>query len=153
MISLDVDTYLNTMKRKLISISILILSVWLVMAMMNSPTDIRISCWDARGYRASIPYIRKLLSRCEILAISEHWVYENRLKCLADISDTHSCFARASKISAAEDYGNGRGHGGVALFWDKRLKGVSVVSNIILDRACAIRLQTIDGTVFYFISV
>ena len=38
-------------------------------------------------------------------------------------------------------------------FWDKKLKGVSVVSNIILDRACAIRLQTIDGKVFYFISV
>ena len=115
--------------------------------------DVRITCWNARGYLASIPYIRHLLSKNEILAVSEHWVYENRLRCLSDISNTHSCFARSSKMARAEDYGSGRGQGGIAIFWDKKLKGVSVVSNIILDRACTIRLQTIDGGVIYFISV
>ena len=31
-------------------------------------------------------------------------------------------FCRSSKFASAEDYGNGRGQGGVALFWDKRLE-------------------------------
>ena len=121
--------------------------------MTGNPTNIRVACWNARGYLASIPYIRHLLSECDILAVNEHWVFENRLKCLTDISDTHWCFARSSKLSSAEDYGNGRGQGGVAIFWDKKLKGVSIVSDIVLDRACAIRLQAGNGSVFYFISV
>ena len=56
-------------------------------------------------------------------------------------------------MSSAEDYGSGRGQGGIALFWRNRIKGISVVSDIILDRACAIRLQTPLGGVMYFISV
>ena len=121
--------------------------------MVDSNSNIRVTCWNARGYLASIPYIRHLLGECEVLAISEHWVFENRLGCLSDISDTHTCFARSSKLSSAEDYGNGRGQGGIAIFWDNTLKGVSIVSDIILDRACAIRLQTKDGGIIYFISV
>ena len=121
--------------------------------MVGSSSNIRVTCWNSRGYLASIPYMRHLLSECEILAISEHWVHENRLRCLSGVSNTHSCFARASRLSSAEDYGNGRGQGGIAIFWDSTLKGVSVVSDIILDRACAIRLQTRDGGIIYFISV
>ena len=70
-----------------------------------------------------------------------------------DISDTHHCFARASRFSAADSYGYGREQGGVAIYWDKRLKGVSVVSDVVLDRACAVRLQTGRGGIVYFISV
>ena len=87
------------------------------------------------------------------MAISEHWVYENRLSCLSDISHTHNCFARASNLASAENYGAGRGQGGIALFWDKSIKGVSTVADIVLDRACAIRLQMSSGAIFYFVSV
>ena len=69
-------------------------------------------CWNAHGYLASIPYIKQLISECEILAISEHWIYENRLFIPSEISDTHLCFARSSKLASAEDYGSGRGQGG-----------------------------------------
>ena len=55
---------------------------------------VRISCWNARGYLTSIPYMRELMSQCDILAISEHWVHENRLFKLSQISDSHLCFAR-----------------------------------------------------------
>ena len=112
-----------------------------------------ITCWNARGYLLSIPYMRQLLTECDILAISEHWVYENRLACLSDITNTHTCFGGSSRLASAEDYGNGRGQGGIALFWDKRINGISVVSDIVLDRACAIRLQTQLGAVLYFVSV
>ena len=115
--------------------------------------EIRMACWNARGLLTSVPYIRHLLSKHEILAISEHWTYENRLFKLDEVSDTHTCFSRASRLASAENYGQGRGQGGVALFWDKRLTGVSVVSDVILDRACAIRLQTKTGAIVYFISL
>ena len=120
---------------------------------VDNPACVRVTCWNVRGYLASIPYIRYLLTSCDVLAVSEHWVFENRLRCLSDISDTHRCFARSSRFSQAEDYGHGRGQGGVALFWDKKLKGVSIVSDLIMDRACAIRLQTERGGVIYFVSV
>ena len=115
--------------------------------------DLRIACWNARGYLASIPYIKQLLSHCDILAISEHWVFESRLFKLAQISDSHLCFARASKLASAEEYGVGRGQGGVAIFWDSTIFGVTAVTDIILDRACAIRLQTRSGSIVYFVSV
>ena len=121
--------------------------------MPGSKSDIRVTCWNARGYLSSIPYMRQLLTECEILAISEHWVFENRLGCLTEISTSHSCFARSSRFSTAEDFGNGRGQGGIAIFWDNSLKGVSVVSDVVLDRACAIRLQLDNGGTIYFISV
>ena len=120
---------------------------------MEVDRGIRVSCWNARGYLASIPYIRELLSECDILALSEHWVYENQLYKLNDISDSHHCFARSSKMASAEDYGKGRGQGGVALFWKKSLTGVSIVSDIIMDRACAIRMQTPSYEIFHFVSV
>ena len=60
---------------------------------------------------------------------------------------------RASKLASAEEYGVGRGQGGVALFWDKDIFGMTAVTDVILDRACAIRLQTQSGNIFYFISV
>ena len=123
------------------------------LAMMSSLDHICVTCWNTRGYLASIPYIRQLLSECEVLAICEHWVYENRLACMSYISHTHFCFARASNLASAENYGNGRGQGGIPLFWDKNLKGISTVSDIILDRASAIRMQTSNGGIVYFISV
>ena len=41
----------------------------------------------------------------------------------------------------------------MALFWGKNLTGVTAVTEVILDRACAIRMQTDDGGVLYFVSV
>ena len=131
----------------------LLVSLTLCVCNMCDLNRVRITCWNARGYLASIPYNEQLTSECDILAISEQWVYENRLYKLSEISDTHLCFARSSKLAFAEHYSRGRGQGGVALFWDKRLSGISVVSVVILDRACAIRLQTQEGGVLYFVSV
>ena len=121
--------------------------------MMYDTSEVRIACWNTRGYLASTPYIKHLLTENDILAISEHWVYDNRLFKLAEMSNTHHCFARASRLAPAEDYGKGRGQGGVALFWDKKITCITAVSDVILDRACAIRLQTQTGCIIYFVSI
>ena len=115
--------------------------------------NLKVACWNIRGYLSSIPYIKKLLDNVDVLAISEHWLHCNKLSILNGISDTHHFFGRSSKSSSAEHYGFGRGQGGVGLFWRKSIAGFSKVSNIIHDRACVIRYQSQNGEVFYFISL
>ena len=94
-----------------------------------------------------------MLSECDILSISEHWLHSNRLGILEEISTTHNCFARSSRASEAANYGSHRGQGGVAIFWHKNLKGISIVSDVIHDRVCVVRLQTPQGTIIYLMSV
>ena len=120
---------------------------------MGSRDRLKIACWNVRGYLSSIPYIRKLLTDVDVLAISEHWLHRNKLNILHEISDTHYVFGRASNLSPADSYGLGRGQGGVALFWRKEIAGFSKVTNIIHDRVCVLRYEPQRGDVFLFISV
>ena len=106
-----------------------------------------------RGYLSGMPFVKKLLTDVDVLAISEHWLHSNRLGVLNEVSDTHYVFARASKNSAAKFYGSRRGQGGVAIYWRKSIPGFSKVREIIHDRACVIRYQPKKGVVFFFISV
>ena len=76
-----------------------------------------------------------------VVATSEHWLHKNRLNVFDDISDTHNYFARSSRFSSSETFGSTRGQGGVAIFWRKDFAGVSVISDIIHDRICGIRLH------------
>ena len=116
---------------------------------MEQISGFRVKTWNVRGYLSSIPYIRHLLNDCDILCVSEHWLHYNRHYILNDISATHYVHVRSSRASCASNFGVGRGQGGVAIFWRKELSGISVVSEIIHDRVCAIRLQTGTGFVFY----
>ena len=116
-------------------------------------TQLRIACWNARGYLSAIPYIRELLKEVDVLAVSEHWLHANRLRILDGISSTHNCHAHASRPAAAENYGCKRGQGGVALFWRKDMGGISKVTDIVHDRVCVIRVQLDNGSVLNIMSV
>ena len=120
---------------------------------MGEDNQLKITCWNARGYLTSVPYLRKILNRTDVLAISEHWLHNNRLNYLNKISDSHYVFARASNSCTAESFGHGRGQGGVAIFWRKTIPGFSKVSDIIHDRACVLRYQPQPGEVYFFVSV
>ena len=114
---------------------------------------IRLKTLNVRGYLSAVPYLRHLLKEADILCIYEHWLFDNRHYILSDISSTHYVYARSSSACSSENFGQGRGQGGVAIFWRKDLAAVSVVSDIIHDRVCAIRLQTGNGTIVYIFSV
>ena len=120
---------------------------------MGDVSNLKVGCWNCRGNRASIPYIRNLLLDHDVLAISEHWLHSNRLKTLSEISLTHSVHARASKHSADEHYGSRRGQGGVAIFWRSDRQGFSAITDITHDRICAVRYQDKGGSVYVFISI
>ena len=115
--------------------------------------ELKISAFNIRGFNSSVPYIRKLMGRNDILLLSEHWLHENKLNRFSEISPSISYCAKSSRLSSSENYGTSRGHGGVAILWHNRLKGISEVKSIIYDRVCAVRLQTICGSVFFIYSV
>ena len=114
---------------------------------------IRICCYNIRGFNSSVPYIRELLEHHDVLAISEHWLHENKLNKLAEISDKFMFCAQSSKYASAENYGTRRGQGGVALFWSKKLGKVACHNSIVHDRVCGVRLETKNGTVFNILSI
>ena len=124
---------------------------------MQSTPNLKITCWNSRGFSGAIPYLRKLLGENDIVAISEHWLHGNRLEQLYEATSKFYVCARASKFAAPENYGTSRGQGGggggVALYWRKDLVGVSEITNVIHDRICGIRLQTISGGVINIFSV
>ena len=98
-----------------------------------------------RGFRSSIPYLRHLTSVNDIVLISEHWLHSNKLRYLEDNLDNICVFARASRYSGSDTYGQGRGQGGVAILWKRHLRGIVPLNDITHDRFCGVRLQTNDG--------
>ena len=125
----------------------------ILLSVMGDVRSLRIGCWNCRGYRSSIPYIRQLLESHDVLAVCEHWLHNNRLNVLKDLTHTHSVYARASRHSGDEAYGAKRGQGGVAIFWRSNIQGFSAVTDIIHDRICAVRYQDKRGGIYIIISV
>ena len=113
---------LNTYMMKLILLIILSNSLMAV-------KPISICCHNVRGFNGSVPYLRQLTKEYDVVAISEHWLHENKLSRLSDISnDVHVC-ARASKYASAENYGVARGQGGIALLWKNSLGNTTSIND------------------------
>ena len=72
---------------------------------------------------------------------------------LGEVNTNFNWHGVSSKNSTEEACGMKRGQGGVAIFWDKGLKGVSVIETIKHDRVCGIRMEGSDDTALAFISV
>ena len=121
--------------------------------MANKNRRLRVGCWNSRGFSASVPFIRQMLNSNDIFFVSEHWLHANRLHMLGNISDKFMWHGVASKESSEEVYGIRRGQGGVAIFWDNNLKGVSIIETIAHDRICGVRMECENGTVMVFLSV
>ena len=109
--------------------------------------SLKISTWNSRGLVASVPYLRLLCGKNDIVCITEHWLYQNSLTKLEDISTNMNSFGRSSKFSQSEHYGCTKGQGGVAILWDKRLKSITPLCQIQHDRICAVRIQTENSSV------
>ena len=110
--------------------------------------NLKICTWNCRGIKSSVPYVRQLCERYDIVMITEHWLHANRLSELSEISDDMSFIARSSKFSGAEEYGLRRGQGGVSIFWKREIVGISPINDFTHDRICGIRLQNNIGAVF-----
>ena len=121
--------------------------------MPSTQKDFKIGCWNSRGFKSAIPFLRSMLKNNDIFMINEHWLHRNCLNMLDEVSSDFCWHARASKHASEERYGRYRGQGGVAIFWDKELKGVSPIENLLHDRICGIRVEVGDGSVMVLLSV
>ena len=52
----------------------------------NHGHNLRVTAWNCRGIKGSIPYLRTLMEMSDIIALSEHKLYEPELRILSDIS-------------------------------------------------------------------
>ena len=120
---------------------------------MESTKYLKITCWNSRGFSTAIPYLRRLVDENDVVAVSEHWLHENRISMFREVSDKISFCGRASKLAQAENYGTKRGQGGVAILWRKELHGVTEISDIVHDRICGIKIVTVDGGVINILAV
>ena len=115
--------------------------------------NINIACWNCRGFSSSVPFLRSLLDNNDVVLISEHWLHNNRLQQLDGVDDKFNQVSRASNRSSEESFGLHRGQGGVAIFWKKDLKGVSVMETIKHDRVCGIRVECANNSVVVILAV
>ena len=120
---------------------------------MPGKNTLKITCWNSRGLNAAVPCIRAMMNDNDVIAVSEHWLHNNKLHMLDEISDDFYSMGWSSASSTEETYGLRRGQGGVALLWKKDLTGVSRIDTIRHDRVCGIRVQNNDGTALAILSV
>ena len=120
---------------------------------MGSYKQLNLVCWNSRGFNTAVPYLRKLVNENDVVAVSEHWLHQNRLSKLNEISDEIFTCGRSSKFAQADHFGTKRGQGGVALLWKRDIEGVTEISDIVHDRICGIKLITKAGGIFNIFSV
>ena len=114
----------------------------------KSKQSLSICAWNARGFKTSVPYIRELCARYDIVLITEHWLHSNRMDEFEAISANVSYFGRSSQYANDESYGVRRGQGGVAILWNNESASITPIHEYVHDRFCAVKLQNSDGAIF-----
>ena len=124
-----------------------------IMKEFKGTGGLSICAWNSRGLSSSVPYLRHLISCYDIICLSEHWLHSNKLNDFELISADIDFFARSSKMSSSENFGYDRGQGGVAVLWNRKLKGLTPLVQLSHDRICVVRVQNEAGAIFNIYSV
>ena len=86
------------------------------------------------------------MSKSDVIALSEHKLYESELYILGEISDDFAYFGRSSEDLIPSKYGSVPGHCGVALFWRKSMSAmIKPMDNLGTDRICVVKLCNVSG--------
>lgn len=100
-------------------------------------TCLNVTCWNCSGIYGNYVYARNLLKSTDILAISEHWLYNDDLSFLDGLDENFCYYASSSYLN--DDLRRWkRGQGGVGLLWRKELK---VRKLFATDRIIAIKTK------------
>lgn len=116
--------------------------LWSSDIMLSDDTNaVRLAAWNCRGIKGAGPYMQSLMKRCDVIALSEHKLYEAELGLLNEISSEFQAFGRSSEDLSGSKYGYVPGHCGVALLWRNSIASqVKPLPNLGTDRICAIQL-------------
>ena len=113
---------------------------------------LQITGFNVHGLSSTKDYMKVLMNECDIIGISEHFLYEHELYKLQEIDPSFECVSKSSKNLTAASYGHHIGHGGIAILWKKTLQGITPV-NIDNDRICGIQLTTKNKQLLTILSV
>lgn len=101
-------------------------------------SSLNFKCWNCSGIYGNYAYAKNLLDTSDVLALSEHWLYEDELNFLGNLDDRFDYFASSSHLNN-NLYRWKRGQGGVAIFWRKKLKIKKLSAT---DSMIAIKIKT-----------
>lgn len=94
---------------------VLVVCAIMVGHMSERPSELRVSAWNSRGLSVSRRYLGKLLEVSDIVAMSEHHLYEAELHKLYNLDTDFASFGKCSEDLKPENYGRVPGHCGVAI--------------------------------------
>ena len=104
--------------------------------------SITLTTLNVQSFRSNKVCISKLLESTDILCIQEHWLFTFEKEEIAELTNTHSVYSKASdqyeNISPQE---RTRGHGGVAIFWHNTLDRYVKTEEDGNNRIVCIQLQ------------
>lgn len=96
--------------------------------------------WNMRSLQSGSPYLKELMLSNDIIAVSEHGLYNCQLWKVNELHCQFNSIAKSCKTLNDNDCGTKVGHSGVALLWrhglDQYIKPIAVDS----DRICAVEL-------------
>ena len=106
-----------------------------------NPRLLRLTAYNSRGLTAATKYICELLRESDILALSEHHLYETQLHKLQELDQNFCMYGKSSSVLDPKMCGKLPGHGGVALMWRKSMSCcIKPVKDLGSDRMCAIQI-------------
>lgn len=114
---------------------------------MQTTNRLKISGWNCRGIKGSLPYLRSLMDCSDIIELSEHKLYDSELNMMNSIHSEYTSFGKSSSDLTQEKYGHVPGHCGIAILWRTSLLCmVKPVPDLGTDRICVLKVY-IQGNV------
>ncbi|KAI8495196.1 hypothetical protein Bbelb_271820 [Branchiostoma belcheri] len=93
----------------------------------------------------ALPFIRKHLAHIDILAVTEHWLYEEALPELDQVMNSHRGWGRASNQLKGHNTLWRREQGGVALLWKETIDYAVHILEDGNDRNIGVRVRLQNG--------
>jgi len=106
---------------------------------MSNAIPLSVMSFNSRGFCADRQvFVKKLLSKCSVLFIQEHWLALSQLSLLGNLDDNFV-------YTGVSGFGNndvlsGRPYGGSAILWRSGMNAHAQVLEVHSKRMCAIRL-------------
>ncbi len=111
---------------------------------MNTNRLINYAAWNMRSLTAGLPYLKLMMQTVDIVAVSEHGLYDCQLWKLTQVNSDFNVTAKACSALNDERLNYCVGHSGVALFWRDTLSQYVKPVTIKSDRICAIEVMLPD---------
>ena len=116
---------------------------------MSSNTSLNLNtltlaCWNARGIMSSVPYLCQILNskNIDICVLTEHWLYNHSLSFLDSLDLNFMSYAKCDRDLSGIAYArSGRGKGGVAIMYNRKLSHCISRVNFDDDRLLAIEIR------------